>query len=277
MKRIGYLGPPGTFSEEAARRHRGNGEGELVACGSLEEVFARLETGSLEEGVVPVENSSEGAVSVVLDMLAAHPELTVRGEVVMQVVHSLLVPPGVKLEMVEKVLSHPQALAQCRTFLRQKLAGVKLQECASTAAAAALAARCRRPWAALAPLSAASRYNLQVLIPAANDCPHNKTRFWALGRKKVLSPAPPCKTSLIFGVRHRPGALYRVLREFAVREINLTRIESRPSKKGLGDYIFFLDFEGAAGDPVVKEMLDVLTEEHTTTLRVLGSYHVVQE
>jgi prephenate dehydratase len=267
---LGYLGPRGTFSEVAAHRYCERKKCELVEYSSLEDILRGVASGMLEEGIVPVENSTEGSVGIVFDLLAGPYDLAVRGELLVPVVHSLLVRPGVALREIEKVLSHPQALAQCRGFLHKELPAAKWQECSSTAAAAVLVAGSKQPWAALAP-AAAGVYGLEVLIQEANDCPDNVTRFWVIGREQLPCTADVCKTSLVFSVCDCPGALYLVLREFALRDINLTRIESRPAKRRLGEYIFFLDFIGSTIDPAIQNLLSDL-KEITTGLKVLGSW-----
>lgn len=268
--RLGYLGPRGTFSEAAAHRYCEGKGCQLVECSSLEDIFRGVASGVLEEGIVPVENSTEGSVGIVFDLLAGSYDLAVRGELLVPVVHSLLVRTGVTFPEIEKVLSHPQALAQCRGFLRRELPGAVWQECSSTAAAAVLVARTERPWAAIAP-AAAGVYGLEVLIQEANDCPDNVTRFWIISKEQLPCTGGICKTSLVFGVCDRPGALYLVLREFALRGINLTRIESRPAKRKLWEYIFFLDFIGSTMDSAIQDLLGNLSEI-TTRLKILGSY-----
>jgi prephenate dehydratase len=267
---LGYLGPRGTFSEVAAHRYCERKKCELVEYSSLEDILRGVASGMLEEGIVPVENSTEGSVGIVFDLLAGPYDLAVRGELLVPVVHSLLVRPGVALREIEKVLSHPQALAQCRGFLHKELPAAKWQECSSTAAAAVMVAGSKQPWAALAP-AATGVYGLEVLIQEANDCPDNVTRFWVIGREQLPCTADVCKTSLVFSVCDCPGALYLVLREFALRDINLTRIESRPAKRRLGEYIFFLDFIGSTIDPAIQNLLSDL-KEITTGLKVLGSW-----
>jgi prephenate dehydratase len=277
MNKIGYLGPEGTFSEEAAMLYVNGRTIEMADCSSLEEVFSRVADGRLDEGVVPVENSTEGAVNAVLDLLAGPFDLTVRGEVFLPVRQTLMARRGVNLEQVERVFSHHQALAQCRNFLRLELPAAALTECSSTAAAAGRVAASGRPWAALGPARAGRKYGLQEIVPAANDYPDNVTRFWVLGKGQL-----PCnleekyktyKTSIVFGVGDRPGALYAILREFAVRGINLTRIESRPAKKNLGDYLFFIDFMGGQEQSEVRQALREVAAI-TLGLKILGSYPV---
>lgn len=274
MYKIGYLGPEGTFSEEAAILYVNGGAVDMVVCSSLEEVFSGIADGRLDEGVVPVENSTEGAVGAVLDLLAGPYDLKVRGEIFLPVCQSLMARRGVRLEQVERVFSHNQALAQCRNFLRRELPAAVLTECSSTAAAAREVAAGDRPWAALGPARASRKYNLQEIVPAANDYPDNVTRFWVLGKGQLPgNPEQEYKTSIVFGVGDRPGALYAILHEFAVRGINLTRIESRPAKKNLGDYLFFIDLIGAQEQPEVREALRRVAAI-TIGLKILGSYPV---
>lgn len=274
MCKIGYLGPEGTFSEEAAILYV-NGEAvDMVVCSSLEEVFSGIADGRFDEGVVPVENSTEGAVGAVLDLLAGPYDLKVRGEIFLPVCQSLMARRGVRLEQVERVFSHYQALAQCRNFLRRVLPAAVLTECSSTAAAAREVAAGDRPWAALGPARASRKYDLQEIVPAANDYPDNVTRFWVLGKGQLPgNPEQEYKTSIVFGVGDRPGELYAILGEFAVRGINLTRIESRPAKKNLGDYLFFIDLIGAQEQPEVQEALRRVAAI-TIGLKILGSYPV---
>jgi prephenate dehydratase len=269
--RLGYLGPPGTFSEQAAGVFLNGREGECSACDSLEQVLAKVASGELDEGIVPVENSSEGAVGVTLDLLALHYDLAVRGELVLPVSHCLMARPGVRMEQVERVLSHPQVLAQCRSFLQQRLPQALTVECPSTAAAADLAAGCNNPWAVLGLADAAVNYGLVVLEREANDCQENATRFWIIGREQLASPGAGAKTSIVFSINDRPGALYHILGEFARRGLNLTRIESRPAKKKLGDYLFFIDFLGHTGLLQVQDALAGVGFR-TLFLKVLGSY-----
>lgn len=274
MCKIGYLGPEGTFSEEAAILYVNGRAIDMVVCSSLEEVFNGVADGRLDEGVVPVENSTEGAVGAVLDLLAGPYDLKVRGEIFLPVCQSLMARRGIRLEQVERVFSHYQALAQCRNFLRRELPAAVLTECSSTADAARKVAASGRPWAALGPARASRKYGLQEIVPAANDYPDNVTRFWVVGKGQLPgNPEQEYKTSIVFGVGDRPGELYAILREFAVRGINLTRIESRPAKKNLGDYLFFIDLVGGQEQPEVMEALRQVAAI-TIGLKVLGSYPV---
>ncbi|MDD2421167.1 MAG: prephenate dehydratase domain-containing protein [Heliobacteriaceae bacterium] len=186
MKRIGYLGPRGTFSEEAASRYRAETPGALVACSSWEEIFNQVAAGSLDVGVVPVENSISGAIKPVLDLFTGAVDLTACGEVLVPVNQALLVRPGVNLAQITKIFSHQHAFIQCRRFLQEHLPEAAWVATISTAAAAKLIGRGKEPWAALGPARAAAVYGLQVLIPVANDFPENITRFWVVTQAKQV-------------------------------------------------------------------------------------------
>ncbi|MFZ5634930.1 MAG: prephenate dehydratase [Bacillota bacterium] len=270
MKKVGYLGPRGTFTEAAARKYRGNDRVELVCRHSLPEIVAAVKSGQLDEAVVPLENSTEGAVNQVLDLVAQVPGIMFCGEVIMNIHHNLLVRPGTEKSRISRVLSHPQALAQCREYLARELPGRETEETASTARAAAIVAASREPWAAIGTRLAAGNYGLEVLAEGIQDCAENATRFIVLGRNDA-DCSPRCRTSLIVAVKDRPGALYVVLREFALRDINLTRIESRPVKKRLGQYLFFMDLEGHRSEAAVSGAIEAIAGK-AAWLKILGSY-----
>jgi len=278
IKKIGYLGPPGTFSELATRSYlekitAGNcGETfEAVCFHSLGDILSAVEAGELEEGVLPLENSTEGPVNQTLDLLAhCFKQVKVKAEVILPVIHQLLARPGVGLGEVAAVVSHPQALAQCREFLERSLPHAEIREVISTAEAARIVAREDAPWAAIGTALVAGSYGLAVLAENVNDYPDNATRFVVVALEDGAH-LPGCKTSIILSVKDRPGALCDILREFAQRGINLTRIESRPAKSRLGDYLFFIDLEGHHRDFPVHEALMAISE-HTVSMRMLGSY-----
>ncbi len=271
--RLGYLGPRGTFSEIAALRYCKKRRCELVEYSSLESILQDVDLGRLEKGIVPVENSTEGSVNVVFDLLAGKHQLAIKGELLLSITHSLLAKPGVSLGDVRKIFSHPQALAQCREFLRKELPLADWKECTSTAAAAVLVSKSELPWAAVAPAES-HIYGLEVLKSEINDYPDNMTRFWVISKEQQACIEAVCKTSLVFSVHDSPGALYLVLQEFAMRDLNLTRIESRPAKRRLGEYIFFVDFLGTAEDPVVQDLLYKISKI-TTRHKLLGSYPLI--
>lgn len=270
MKKIGYLGPRGTFTEAAARKYAGGGPVELVCCRSLPQIVNMVDSGGLDEGVVPLENSIEGAVNQILDLVAQTPGVKFCGEVVLNIRHSLLARPGIGMGGIEKVLSHPQALAQCREYLASHLPGIETADTASTAQAAGIVAASPEPWAAIGNQAAAWDYGLEILASDIQDSSDNATRFIVLSKGDAC-PGPRCRTSIIVIARDRPGALYGILREFALREINLNRIESRPVKKRLGQYMFFIDLEGHREDPNVDDAMKSIAGK-AGYLRILGSY-----
>ncbi len=274
MKKIGYLGPAGTFTQEAAMKYAGEYD-EMLCFASLSEIMAAVESGEINEGVVPLENSSEGPVVQTMDLLAHRYDLKIKAEIVLNVSQHLLIRPGVEYESVVKVLSHPQALAQCRSFLDEKLPGVKLLETSSTAEAARLVSLSEEPWGAVGTGKAAASNGLEIARENIHDCLNNATRFAVLAMEDCpLSSG--CKTSLIITAANRPGSLYSILREFALREINLTRIESRPAKKHLGEYLFFIDLEGHRLEPRVAEVL-VAVGGRAAEVKIIGSYTADQE
>lgn len=270
MKKIGYLGPRGTFTEAATIKYCAGEQVELVCCHILPDIVAAVEGGILDEGVVPLENSTEGAVGEVLDLVARSPGIHFCGEVVIDIHHNLLARPGTDKKEISRVMSHPQALAQCREYLAREFPGAVTGDTVSTAQAAGIVAASPEPWAAIGTDLAAREYGLSIIDAGIQDSSENATRFIVLGRSDA-GYSDCSRTSLIVDARDRPGALYSILREFALREINLTRIESRPVKKELGRYLFFIDLEGHRGDAAVKEAIEAISEK-VASLRILGSY-----
>jgi prephenate dehydratase len=233
-----------------------------------------VHTGDVDRALVPIENSLEGSVNATLDALAFEAEeVAIVGEVVHPIRHCLIARTEIPLDRVERVVSHPQANAQCARFIRDRLPQASVVSAESTADAVRLVAESDRPWAALGNRLSAELYGCYVLEDGVEDVPDNETRFVWLERTPV-APAPPgrSKTSVVFwGLPDSPGALVEVLQEFARREVNLTKIESRPAKQRLGRYIFFADLEGSARDEAVIAALDAV-RANVETLRVLGSY-----
>ena len=264
--KLAYLGPEGTFTHLACTRRFGV-SAHFVPVATIGDVFAEVEKGNVEYGVVPIENSSEGVVSHTLDMFVES-ELKICGEILLEVSHSLLSKSG-DLRKVKKIYSHPHAFAQSRRWLGVNLPRIPLYEAPSTAAAAELAAK-EPAAAAIASELAASLYKLKVISRKIEDSPHNFTRFLIIGQK-TSGPTDRDKTSLMFSIKDRVGALHRILEPFAKHQINLTKIESRPSKTKAWEYIFYLDIEGNAAEEPVKAALSTLQEE-CLFLKVLGSY-----
>ncbi|TYO96232.1 prephenate dehydratase [Desulfallas thermosapovorans] len=271
MRTLGYLGPPGTFSHTAALNYSDIHGYTPVCCVNLRSIVQKVASGALACGIVPVENSLGGSVGETLDLLTVAEGIYVTAELKLPVKQHLLARPGVALADIEKVYSHPQALAQCRSFLEQRLPGRPVVEATSTAAAALKVTEANDvALAAVGSSSAAFTYGLQILHADIQDKADNATRFFVLGREEPIFTGP-AKTSLILALRDCPGALYRILRPLAQLDINLTRIESRPSGGKLGDYIFFIDFIGRTDCPKVRYAIKEL-QKNTLWLKLLGCY-----
>lgn len=276
--RVAYLGPAGTFSEEAVRSSSFAGEGfDPVICQTIPEVISTLAEGSCDRAMVPIENSIEGSVRSSLDaLLEAREEVAIIGEYELEIHSALIALPGSGLEQIEAVISHPQALAQCARFLRQSLPDAEQRIAPSTTAAMQQVAQSEGELAALGPAGAAALYDCAVLMNDVEDLPGNVTRFaWLApsGTDTGDGPADAWKTTLVFSElgNDHPGALVEALVEFSGRGINLVRIESRPQKGELGRYLFFIDIEGRAGDELVAEALEGLRTKAGSVF-VLGSY-----
>lgn len=271
---IAYLGPPGTYCEEASRywqQQLAAAASNLLPQATVAHVVAAVKERQACAGVVPLENSIEGSVNLTLDLLYEEKDLKIQGEIIVRVEHVLAGRAGLAAGDVTAVYSHPQALAQCRHYLVRHFPGVQLVPTASTAEAAQLVLDGASQGVAIVSRAAARRYELQVLAAGISDYPENKTRFVVIGRG-LAPPTGRDKTSLVLALPDdRPGRLYQVLEEFAVAGINLTKIESRPAKKGLGDYIFYLDCEGHVTEPQVQGVLQRIRAK-TSMLEVLGAY-----
>ena len=269
-KRVAFLGPAGAYGEEAA--HRYAPDALHIPFPSNQHVAAAVEDREVDEAVVPIENSLYGSVADVLDVLLEAKRTKIRGELLLPVRHCLIVKPGTKPENVAKVLSHPQALGQCRRYLASHLPGVRQEVTASTAAAVvAVAGNGDMTSAAIASRRAAEIYGLEILDESIQDNDTNITRFAALANEDHPFTGDD-KTSVAFDFHaDAPGLVYAALRPFAERDINLTKIESRPTGSELGRYIFILDFLGHRTEPHVVETLDEI-RPHVAVLKVLGSY-----
>ncbi|MEK6710963.1 MAG: prephenate dehydratase, partial [Nitrospinota bacterium] len=264
--RVSYLGPEATFTHEAALRHFGPGA-EFLPAGSIAAVFDEVEAGRAAQGVVPVENALEGTVNVTLDRLIDSP-LVITGEVRLPIdIHLLTLASG--LRGIRRVLSHPHAVAQCRRWLGENLPEAEVEEVASTSLAAQLAAK-DAALAALGSRLAGERYGLRLLVEKLDTESINVTRFFVLGRAPAPR-APRSRTSLLLVVRNEPGSLFRALAPVAEGGVNMTKIESRPSRRKAWDYVFFMDVEGHAEAPPLAGCLARLRGQ-VEYLRVLGSY-----
>jgi len=264
--KVAFLGPEATFSHIAAQHYFGT-SALFIPVETILDVFEEVSSERAHFGVVPIENSIEGVVATTLDAIYEY-GLKVCGEIYEPISHHLMNQTG-RLEDIKKILSHPQAIAQCRKWLRKKLPSVPVEAVSSTALAAKWAA-VDESVAAIASLMAAKLYHLQIVAKNIEDLKGNSTRFWIIGKIEI-PPTGEDKTSLLFSVSDRPGALYEVLRCFAERKINLTKIESRPSKNEPWKYVFFLDCEGHIKDPIVAECLEEM-KKYCIQVVWLGSY-----
>lgn len=263
---VAFLGPEGTFTQQAVYKHFGRA---IVATPlpAIDEIFREVESGASPYGVVPVENSSEGVISHTLDSFL-HSQLLICGEVDLRIHHNLM-SRETDLQNIREIFSHQQSLAQCREWLGRHLAGVKLTGVSSNAEAARLASAISGS-AAIAGEVAASLYGLDILQKNIEDIPNNTTRFLIIGKQTVAGTGKD-KTSLLISMGNHPGALYRTLEPFARYGISMTKIESRPSRRGMWDYVFFIDIEGHRDDENVSQAMASL-KSRVTMLKVLGSY-----
>jgi prephenate dehydratase len=273
MTRIAFLGPPGTFGEEALLTQADLAEADLVPMASHAEVLAATAAGDVDVGFVGFENSIEGSVRSVLDHLIFEVDLLIRREVVLPISQNLLAPSGLALADIRRVVSFPDAMEQCREFFARTLPDAVLVAANSTAEAVRIVAD-EQPdaTAALGTSLAAKLYGLEVVAPGIEDHPDNSTRFVLVGRDGIPASSGHDKTSIVlFQQADRPGNLHHIAAQFAARELNLTRFESRPTKKSLGDYCFIIDFEGHISDELVADCLRNLRAD-VGNVKFLGSY-----
>lgn len=269
VKRIAYLGPVGTYTEEAALSY--DPHADLQPFPTIAAVGLAVSSGVTDEGVVPIENSLEGSVTYTLDLLIRQSDLAIYKEIVLPIEHYLMARSSTRAPDIQVIYSHPQALAQCRIFLERCFPQALQTASLSTVAAVTDMQASDVPAAAIAPKRAAELHQVEIIGQNIQDNPNNVTRF------VVLSPRdhPPTgkdKTSICFSfAQDAPGVLYQALGEFAKRNINLAKIESRPTKESLGQYIFLIDCHGHREDPLLKEALDALARR-VSVLKVLGSY-----
>jgi prephenate dehydratase len=272
--RVAYLGPAGTFTGEALRASVAEPVDEVPYPTVFETVMA-VQDGEVDRAVVPIENSLEGGVTATLDALAGEADrVRIASELVHPIHHCVVGGRQIELADVTRVVSHPQATAQCSHFLRERLGRAERVSATSTSDAVRQVRDAAEPWVALGSRLSADLYGCRVLAADVEDHPDNETRFvWLTPLGEDVDPGPHAKTSIVFwGFNDEsPGALVSVLKELSDRGINLTKIESRPRRVRLGHYMFFADLEGAVGRPPVDEALAALSER-VETIRVLGSY-----
>jgi prephenate dehydratase len=270
---VAYFGPAATFTQEALLSQADLAAGDLRPLATITAVLEAVAGGEVEVGFVPIENAIEGTVSATIDGLIFDVDLYIQREVVMDIHLHLMAKPGVAIGDIERVSSYPHALAQCQKFLARQVPRAEQVAANSTAdAARVLGESDQRDAAAIAPRLAAERYGLEIVAEDVEDHPENQTRFVAVARSRVPEPTGHDKTSIVcFQQADHPGSLYGILGQFAARNINLTKLESRPTKQGLGDYCFVIDLSGHIGDEVIA---DCLRDLHASLadVKFLGSY-----
>ncbi len=264
--RVAFQGEPGAYSEQAVFDYFGDVE--TQPCESFDVVFDSVVSGTSDTGLIPIENSLAGSIHQNYDLLLRH-DLHIVGEYLLRVQHCLIASPGVTKTDIKKVISHPQALGQCAAYLRRL--GVKTESVYDTAGSVKmLKESSARDTAAIASRRAAEIYGMQILEEGIEDNAENYTRFLAISQM-VERPSGEAKTSIVFTLKNQPGALFKALSVFALRDIDLTKIESRPLQGQPWEYLFYIDFIGAAHEETVRKALDHLGE-YALMLRVLGSY-----
>jgi prephenate dehydratase len=272
VTQLAYLGPLGTFTEEALLTLPESAGAVLVPLATVPDVVDAVAMGEAEAGLVPIENSIEGSVNVTLDALAFGDQIQICAEVVRPIRHAILGAAGASLDSITDIASHPHATAQCREYLARAMPGARVHAANSTAEAARdVAERGDPAWAAIGTELAGKLYGLAVLAAEIEDRPENATRFVLLSKERAV-PTGADKTSVVcFIEKDRPGSLLAILHEFSDRQINLTKLESRPTKERLGEYCFFIDMEGHADEPPVRYAIESLRTK-ILEVKVLGSY-----
>lgn len=274
--KVGYLGPTGTWAEEALLSNTSLTEADTESYPSVYDVVMAVSEGKVSQGIVPIENSLEGSVSATLDVLAFEVEnAQIIREIVHPVRHCLIVRQEMPPEGIVRIISHPHAHAQCRRFVREQLPGAEVIAANSTAEAVRIVSQGETGWAAIGSQLAADKYGCVVLNDDIGDYPDNQTRFVILSQEEApQGDESPYKTSIVCTIAHdQPGSLLQILQEFSHRYVNLTKLESRPSKRGLGDYIFFIDLEGKKDDQPIAAAIECLRCK-LASVKLLGSYPV---
>ena len=275
LSSVAFFGPSGTFTEEALLTQSDLAAAALMAKSSIPDVLDAVNSGEVDLGFVPIENAIEGTVTATMDTLIFDVDLLIEREVVLDIHLHLMAQPGTRLADVTRVHSYPHALAQCRHFFSTSLPGVARSAATSTADAARYVGEAgERGDAAIANRLAAAIYGLEVIADDIEDHPDNQTRFVAVGRGRIPAATGHDRTMIAcFQDADRPGSLYGILGQFAARDINLTNLQSRPTKQGLGEYCFIIELDGHLADPVIRDCLRDL-RAHLADLKFLGSYPV---
>ena len=276
MPKLGFLGPKGTFSHEAANEYlKRKTDYTAHDYASIPEIILAVDRGELDEAIVPIENSLEGAINVTLDVLAFEVDLMIKAEVVINICPNLLVKKGTDPANIKCIVSHPQALGQCRKYISANYPGAEVKSAYSTAGAAEAVVNGNGDIAAIGSLTVAEMYGLDVIASGIQDGYNNMTRFVVLSKTDGIKTGSD-KTSIVFSTEDKPGSLYRVLDIFNLWDINMTRIESRPAKNRLGKYIFFVDIQGHRDDADIRDAL-TMVKRKTSFFKFLGSYPRFEE
>ena len=271
ISKIGYLGPIGTFTHQAALEYFPKAGSEFIPIKNLIEIFDNVEKGKIEYGVVPIENTLQGTVRETLDLLIDR-NLFIYGEIEFRIVQNLISLKGADINDIQNIFSHPQAFSQTRSWIKANLPNANLMDVSSTAEAIRRVRKLNDPtYAAIGTEFASNIYGLDVANSMIEDDTTNHTRFLVISKNENLLKEGKIKTSIVFVTKHEPGALYWVLKIFSEANINLSKIESRPFKKVRWEYIFFVDFEGDKDNENVKEALQII-ETNVVWLKILGSY-----
>lgn len=270
MKVLGYLGPDGTFSQQAAVIYSKD-QYKLKEYPTIASVIKAVDTGDIDACIVPIENSLNGSVSATLDTLAFDSDVYITDEYVLKITQNLLVKKGIKKENIKVIMSHPQALGQSAKLIENEFCGVEIKAVSSTALAAKCANDSDGTVAAIATESSADLYGLDILYPCCNDDENNFTRFAIIEKTRKLSVTNHDKSSIVFSTEHKPGSLYRAIGLLDKQKINLLKIESRPMKNELGKYVFFIDIDGNLDDANIFFALNRVREQ-SMFYKFLGSY-----
>jgi len=278
--KIAYLGPEGTFTEQATKyflKSMKPQEFSLSPLASIEDVFDAVETGAVAYGVVPIENSIEGGVNATLDTLIFDSDLFISKQLTLPIVQTLMVSEGNAGQKITKIISHPQALAQCRKFINKNYLNAKIETSTSTSEAARIAANAAEIGevvAAIGPMNSADIYGLKVIHESIQENQNNTTQFVLLTKTDTSAPKEGCSTSVVFATKDEPGELYRILGIFAIWDLNMTRILSRPTKNRHSEYVFFIEIAGYRDPTDVSDALTMIKRK-TVFFKNLGSYHIV--
>jgi prephenate dehydratase len=277
MLKIGFLGPEGTFSEEASAVYKKKvGNAKFIPYSTIHDLLIDVDKGKLDEGITPIENSAEGTLGLVIDALVNEVDLKIKQEIVLPIRQYLMAKTNIPASKITEVISYPPVIDQCKQYLRKKLPKAKVRFAFSTADAARQVAQSEvvrglNMPAAIASRTSAKLYGLTIIDSNVNDYPDNATRFVVLAKKDHARTGDD-KTSIVFSIlKDRPGGLHDILGEFANRDLNLTKIESRPTKRTLGDYFFFIDMQGHRMDKIIAKALSEVKAK-ASFFKMLGSY-----